>query len=159
MSLRYIPRKVGEKSSSGGASAAAHGAASISIAAATSSPEDRRLTDSLYGGDLRYRLCQEVVLGIGGTLAEIYRDFCIRVAPVSVEQAREMVERVKGLAVIRGYRGMPRGDCEALARAVQAFSAIAAIDEVAEAEINPMIVRREGEGVVAVDGLVVLRKA
>jgi acyl-CoA synthetase (NDP forming) len=96
-----------------------------------------------------------VVLGVGGVLAEIYHDFAVRLAPVSVEGAARMIDEVKGLAVIRGYRGMPRGDLAALALAVSAFSQIAFIDSVAEAEINPLIVRREGEGVVAVDGLIV----
>ena len=98
-----------------------------------------------------------VVLGIGGVLAEIYKDFASRLAPVSVEDAAAMIVEVKGLATIRGYRGMPKGDCTALAQTVSAFSQLAFIDSIAEAEINPLIVKREGEGVVAVDGLVVQR--
>ena len=100
-----------------------------------------------------------VVLGVGGVLAEIYKDIAIRLAPVGIEDARAMIEQVRGLAVIRGYRGLPRGDCDALARAIAAMSQLAGLkgDPVAEAEINPLIVKREGEGVVAVDGLVVLR--
>ena len=71
-----------------------------------------------------------------------------------------MVEEVRGLAVIRGYRGLPRGDCEALADAIVAMSQLAALEEagaagIAEAEINPLLVLPEGQGVVAVDGLVV----
>ena len=98
-----------------------------------------------------------VVLGVGGVLAEIYRDLALRLAPVTEEEAGRMIEEVKGLAVIRGYRGLPRGDTAALARAVSAFSSLAHLDRrVAEAEINPLIVKREGEGVVAVDGLLVL---
>ena len=50
-----------------------------------------------------------VVLGIGGVLAEIYKDIAIRLAPVDLDTARGMVEEVRGLAVIRGYRGLPRG--------------------------------------------------
>jgi succinyl-CoA synthetase beta subunit len=59
--------------------------------------------------------------------------------------------------VIRGYRGLPRGDCEALAQAVAAMSQLACLPgrAVAEAEINPLIVKAEGQGVVAVDGLIV----
>ena len=96
-----------------------------------------------------------VVLGVGGVLAEIYKDFAVRLAPVSADDARAMIEEVKGLAVIRGYRGMPKGDLDALAKAVAALSQIAYIEDVKEAEINPLIVKREGEGVVAVDGLIV----
>lgn len=98
-----------------------------------------------------------VVLGVGGVLAEIYRDFAVRLAPVTAEEAARMIEEVKGLAVIRGYRGLPPGDCAALARAVAAFSQLAHLEpRVAEAEVNPLIVKAEGEGVVAVDGLLVL---
>jgi acyl-CoA synthetase (NDP forming) len=98
-----------------------------------------------------------VVLGVGGVLAEIYRDLALRLAPVTEEEAGRMIEEVKGLAVIRGYRGLPRGDTAALARAVSAFSSLAHLERrVAEAEINPLIVKPEGEGVVAVDGLLVL---
>jgi acyl-CoA synthetase (NDP forming) len=98
-----------------------------------------------------------VVLGVGGVLAEIYKDIAIRLAPVGIEEARTMVGQVRGLAVIRGYRGLPRGDCEALAQAVAAMSQLAALKErpVSEAEINPLIVKAEGQGVVAVDGLIV----
>ena len=98
-----------------------------------------------------------VVLGVGGVLAEIYRDLALRLAPVTEEEAGRMIEEVKGLAVIRGYRGLPRGDTAALARAVSDFSHLAHLDgRVVEAEVNPLIVKPEGEGVVAVDGLLVL---
>ena len=98
-----------------------------------------------------------VVLGAGGVLAEIYKDIAIRIAPVSLATAQAMIEEVRGLAVIRGYRGLPQGDCAALAAAVVAMSQLAALDgrTVNEAEINPLIVKPEGQGVVAVDGLIV----
>jgi len=98
-----------------------------------------------------------VVLGIGGVLAEIYKDFAARLAPVSVADAAKMIEQVKGLAPIRGYRGMTKGDCAALAKTVSDFSQLAYIDSIVEAEINPLMVRREDEGVIAVDGLIVQR--
>jgi len=99
-----------------------------------------------------------VILGVGGVLAEIYQDIAIRMAPVSPEQAFEMVEEVKGLALIRGYRSLPRGDCQALAEAVIGVSRLADLKQhkILEAEINPLLVKKEGKGVVAVDGLLVL---
>jgi acyl-CoA synthetase (NDP forming) len=101
-----------------------------------------------------------VILGMGGRLAEGYRDFTVRLAPVSLEVARAMIEDVRGLAVIRGYRGLPPGDCTALAEAICAISELAHVTEpvVLEAEINPLIVKRAGESVVAVDGLVICRE-
>jgi succinyl-CoA synthetase beta subunit len=98
---------------------------------------------------------------MGGILAEIYKDAATRLAPVDEAEAREMIEEVKGLATIRGYRNLPRGDVAALAKAIAGFSTLAhkAFADVSEAEINPLLVKREGEGVVAVDGLVVLGQA
>lgn len=96
-----------------------------------------------------------VVLGVGGTLTEIYRDISVRLAPVDHAEAMAMIAQVRGLATLRGYRGAPKGDLSALANAVAGLSRLAAVSEVCEAEINPVIVKREGEGVVAVDGLIV----
>ncbi len=97
-----------------------------------------------------------VTVGLGGVLAEIYRDASTRLAPVDEAEALRMIGEVKGLATIRGYRNLPRGDVAALARTIAAFSTLAhgAFDAVVEAEINPLLVKRDG--VVAVDGLVVL---
>lgn len=99
-----------------------------------------------------------ITVGLGGVLAEIYKDASTRIAPVDEAEAREMIEEVKGLATIRGYRNLPKGDVAALAKTIASFSALAhkAFADVSEAEINPLLVKREGEGVVAVDGLVLL---
>lgn len=98
-----------------------------------------------------------VVLGAGGILAEVYKDIAVRIAPVGLEEARSMINEVKGLAVVRGYRGLPTGDTDALADAVVAISQLAHDSEalISEAEINPLLVLPTGEGVVAVDGLVI----
>jgi acyl-CoA synthetase (NDP forming) len=96
-----------------------------------------------------------VLVGAGGTLAELYKDFRVALAPVSAAEAEQMIEGVKGLSVIRGYRNLPRGDVKALARVVAAFSRLAGAADVMEAEINPLIVK--AHGVVAVD-VRVLRK-
>jgi acyl-CoA synthetase (NDP forming) len=92
-----------------------------------------------------------VLVGAGGVLSEVYRDFALRAAPVTVEEAEEMIREVKGFAPLRGYRNLPRGDLGALARAVAAVSFLAH-SEVAEAEMNPILIKEEG--VVAVDALV-----
>ncbi len=99
-----------------------------------------------------------VLVGAGGMLAEIYRNYALRLAPVNDEEAAAMIEEVKGLAPLRGYRNLPRGDLAALAQAVAALSRLALVtgQPVAEAEINPLIVKREG--VIAVDGLVVMKE-
>jgi len=99
-----------------------------------------------------------VTVGVGGTLAEIHRDIAVRLAPISPARAEAMIGEVAGLALVRGVRSQPAGDRAALAAAIVAMSNLARIDapEVREAEINPLIVKPAGEGVVAVDGLIVL---
>ena len=98
-----------------------------------------------------------VTVAAGGVMTEIYKDASVRPAPVSVETAREMVSEVKAFALLRGYRGKHKGDVEALARAVAAVSALATRPDVEEAEINPVLVGPEGDGVVLLDALI--RKA
>ena len=101
-----------------------------------------------------------ITVGLGGVLAEIYKDASTRLAPVDEAEAGQMIEEVKGLATIRGYRNLPKGDVAALAKTIAAFSSLAhaSFADVSEAEINPLLIKRDGEGVVAVDGLVVLRR-
>lgn len=98
-----------------------------------------------------------VMLGIGGVLAEIYKDTSVRMAPVTQKMALQMIREVKGLAPILGYRNLPEGDVDALSRVVVAVSSLAAQggERIREAEINPLIVKPRGEGVVAVDNLIV----
>ncbi len=99
-----------------------------------------------------------VVVGGGGVLSELYNDACVRTAPVGRETALEMIAEVKGLAVVAGYRGLPEGDLEALADVIVQVSKLAHTDSpsVLEAEINPVIVKAKGGGVVAVDGLIIV---
>ena len=97
------------------------------------------------------------MLAAGGIYTEIYRDRSLRLAPVDLETAGEMIAEVRALKVLSGYRGKPAGDIAALAQAVAALSRLAADPAVIEAEVNPLIVRPQGHGVVAVDAVVRMR--
>jgi len=68
-----------------------------------------------------------------------------------------MIGEVRAMRMFGGFRGKPAGDLDALAQAIVALSQLAAMSDVAEAEINPLIVRQRGEGVVAIDALVRMR--
>ena len=121
-------------------------------------PMVRGLGEVLVG----YRVDRDVgpliMVAAGGLFTEIARDRSLRLAPVDLAEAREMIAEVRGLLPLAGYRGRPKGDLDALARAVVALSQLADDATVAEAEINPLIVRPAGEGVVAVDALVKLAR-
>ncbi len=117
----------------------------------------RGLTEVIVGYRRDPEVGPVVLLGMGGVMAELKRSYCVRLAPVSLAVATAMIEEVRELAILRGFRNLPRGDCAALARAIRAMSLLACVQGrvVSEAEINPLIVKGEGSGVVAVDGLVV----
>jgi acyl-CoA synthetase (NDP forming) len=95
-----------------------------------------------------------VLVAAGGIHTEIYRDRSLRLAPVDLEIACEMIAEVRALKLLAGYRGKSAGDIAALAQALAALSQLAAEPAVIEAEVNPLIVRQRGEGVVAVDAVV-----
>jgi acyl-CoA synthetase (NDP forming) len=95
-----------------------------------------------------------VMVAAGGVFTELSRDRSLRLAPVDLATAHDMIGEVRGLGVLSGFRGKAKGDREALAEAIVALSSLAREPSVAEAEVNPLIVRAEGDGVVAVDALV-----
>ncbi|MBV8825213.1 MAG: acetate--CoA ligase family protein [Hyphomicrobiales bacterium] len=95
-----------------------------------------------------------VMLAMGGVFTEIYRDRVLRLAPIDRAAAREMIGELKGIRALSGFRGQPPGDLDALAHALAALSQLAADPTVVEAEVNPLIVRAQGQGVTAVDALV-----
>jgi len=97
-----------------------------------------------------------VTVAAGGVLTEIYKDASVRPAPVSAEIARAMVDEVKAFALMQGYRGHTRGDLDALAAAIASLSQLAVVDRLLEAEINPILVLPDGEGVVMLDALIQL---
>jgi acyl-CoA synthetase (NDP forming) len=95
-----------------------------------------------------------IMVAMGGIFTEIYRDRSLRLAPVDLAAAHEMIADIRGLATVKGFRGKPKGDLDALAQAIVTLSRLADDPAVLEAEINPLTVRAAGEGVVAVDAVV-----
>jgi hypothetical protein len=97
-----------------------------------------------------------LVVGPGGTYAELFPDRVARVPPVDREEARRMLAELRYTRVLRGYRGRPPGDLDAVADAIVAVSeCLLAHRELREIEVNPLVVGPVGEGAVAVDALAV----
>ena len=120
-------------------------------------PMARGLGEAILGFRRDPEVGPIVMLGTGGVMAEIFRDVTLRLAPVTEDEAMEMIAEVKGLKPLSGWRGLPRGDLPALAWAVAALSRLAARADIAEAEVNPLIIGPEGEGVTVADAWVVRR--
>jgi acetate---CoA ligase (ADP-forming) len=100
-----------------------------------------------------------VLVGIGGVTAELWADVALRPAPVTPADVAEMLGELRGVALLRGFRGAPPADVEALAEVVSRFSQLIAdcARTLAEADLNPIIVLPAGQGVRIVDSLLVRR--
>ncbi len=102
-----------------------------------------------------------VMFGLGGIFVEVLKDVTFRLAPFDEMQARRMITQIAGYAVLDGARGRARADVDALARVLARISQFAAshADDIESIDINPLRVLPEGRGVVALDALIVPRRA
>jgi acetate---CoA ligase (ADP-forming) len=100
-----------------------------------------------------------VMVGLGGVMTEVLHDVAHRFAPITLDDAREMLTELKGARVLEGHRGAAAADIEALAQAVVNLSWLISDhrEGIAEIDVNPLFVRSRGHGVVAADALIVTR--
>jgi acyl-CoA synthetase (NDP forming) len=105
-----------------------------------------------------------ILLGMGGVTAELVQDTTLFLplpgSALGREEAHTMIAALKTAPLLTGYRGRARCDVEALVDAIVAFSAMVATlgEKLVEAEINPLFVLAEGQGVRAADGVAVLSR-
>jgi len=97
-----------------------------------------------------------VTVGLGGVTTELYRDIVSALAPIGHDEALAMLHKLRAQPLLSGFRGAPPVDVPATVEALVALSwAITVLGEdVAEIEVNPLIVAPRGKGAVAVDVLV-----
>jgi len=96
-----------------------------------------------------------VLAGIGGIAVEVYRDRALRLPPVDEDGAMGMVRALRGFPLLDGARGRPKADVAALCQVIRRVSDLAiACPELAELDINPVLVRPGGNGAVAADALI-----
>ena len=105
--------------------------------------------DSLWGPLL--------MVGLGGVLVEALGDVTLAPVPLDHAAARALLGRLKGAAILGPYRGAPEADSEALIELIVRLSHFAAdhADDIAEIDLNPVIVHAKGQGVSVVDALIV----
>ena len=101
-----------------------------------------------------------VMVGFGGITTELFRDVVYRPAPVSAAEAESMLSQLKAAPLLGGFRGAARADVGSLCHLIEQVSLLAARlgNEVAEIELNPVLVHPQGQGVTIVDALVVPKK-
>ena len=98
-----------------------------------------------------------VLFGLGGVFTEVLQDVAVGLAPLGPAQARRMIEKTKGYAVLRGARGQEPADLEALVDALVRLSwLVADHGEIAELDLNPVKVFPRGAGCRVVDARVIV---
>jgi acyl-CoA synthetase (NDP forming) len=102
-----------------------------------------------------------LVIGAGGILVELMTDSVSLLLPVDREAVAAALGSLKVAKLLRGYRGKPAGDIEAVIDAILSIAAFAEDhwEELQELDVNPLLVLPEGRGVVAVDALICMWKS
>lgn len=99
-----------------------------------------------------------VLAGFGGVTAEILQDVCLFTPDMTEAQIVSGLMGLKSAALLAGYRGSPRLDVQSLARVIGQVGALLASEPgIAEIDLNPVILYLEGEGVVALDALMLVQ--
>jgi acetate---CoA ligase (ADP-forming) len=129
---------------------------------------DGVLVEEMVGGETRevivgarqdLRFGPVVTFGLGGIFVEAIRDFVVWPVPLTLEEADEIIRKIRGFRILTAFRGRPAADLEALARVICRVGQLACQwqEQITELEINPLFVLPEGSGVIVGDALVALR--
>jgi acetyl coenzyme A synthetase (ADP forming)-like protein len=98
-----------------------------------------------------------IMFGLGGIFVEVFKDVRFRIGPVGPRNAAEMVREIRAFNMLAGARGKARRDVAAIEDCIQRLSVLALdCPQIAELDINPLIVRNEGEGAFVADARVLL---
>ena len=96
-----------------------------------------------------------VMIGLGGMMAEVFRDVAFAMAPLHHQEALALINRLQGQKILNGFRGFPPVNRDEIARILVALGSIGlTYPRIQEIDINPLIVH--AQGVVAVDATIVL---
>jgi acetyl-CoA synthetase len=118
------------------------------------------VAEILVGISVDPQFGQLLVLGAGGVLTELLRDCVNLLPPFSSAAIETALGKLRIARLLQGFRGRPAGDVPALVAAILACTRYAAanLERLAELDLNPVIVRPQGLGAVAVDALIRLRE-
>ncbi len=100
-----------------------------------------------------------IAFGLGGIFVEVLEDIALKLTPLSKSDAKQMVMQIKGYPILEGVRGKGPSDIEAVIDALMRISQLAMDWKhiISEIDINPLVVFENGQGVKALDALIVLK--
>ncbi len=100
-----------------------------------------------------------LMFGLGGIFVEVFKDVTFRLAPVGRNEARRMIQSIQGYKLLKGFRGRPVTDTQAIEKTLSAVSdMVVNHPEIMEMDINPMIVHEKGLGATIADCRIILKK-
>jgi acetyl-CoA synthetase (ADP-forming) len=112
-------------------------------------------TEVIVGSTKDPQFGPALMFGLGGIFVEILKDVAFRIAPITEADAREMIAEVKGYPILKGYRGQPPADIDALVKIlVNTSKLVMDHDEIKELDLNPVMVYEKGAK--AVDARIIL---
>ena len=153
--LNVAPREVEEAWGRLAVQVAAHG---LELKAATLMPMARPGVEVLAGMTLDPVFGPLVAFGTGGYFVELIRDVAFRVLPMTDQDVAEMIASTRASQLLRGYRGSPAADLAAVELLLLRLgSLVEKVPEIAEIDLNPVIVHPKGEGITLIDARIRLR--
>jgi acetyltransferase len=100
-----------------------------------------------------------LMFGVGGKFVEVFQDVEFRLAPIGRNEARRMTRSIKGYKLLQGFRGKPKADIETIEKSLVSLSdMVINHPEIAELDINPLLVHQEGRGATVADCRIILRQ-
>jgi acetyltransferase len=100
-----------------------------------------------------------LMAGLGGIYVELFKDVVFRLAPIGRNETRRMIKSIKGYNIFKGFRGRPESDIKALEKSVVSLSdMVMNHPEIAEMDINPLMVHEEGKGATVADYRIILKQ-
>ena len=86
-----------------------------------------------------------LMFGLGGIFVEVYKDTTFRIAPITIDEAKEMISEIKAYSLLKGYRGQPKADIDAIAKVLTNTSQLVMNhQEIKELDLNPIMVYENG---------------
>ena len=114
------------------------------------------ICELIIGMDYDPTFGKHIIVGGGGVFVELLQDSSVLILPVSREDIRQALSNLKVFKLLEGYRGGMKGDIEAVIDSVMSVIELIRTNAVEELDINPLLVLKGSDGVVAADTLIKL---
>ena len=114
------------------------------------------ICELIIGMDYDPTFGKHIIVGGGGVFVELLQDSSVLILPVSREDIRQALSNLKVFKLLEGFRGAMKGDVEAVIDSVMSVIELVRTNEVEELDINPLLVLKASDGVVAADTLITL---